>query len=206
LHYSLVVIGAHDGSKTEGLVQQSIGQGSVLLVEPVPFLFARLRSRYDGQANVILRNIVVSPRGGDVDFTAPKETANTAIGYGDQLGSMIADHAVHHDAGMAAHVETIRLRSESFETLIDSAAMSSIDILLTDTEGMDAELLPTFPFAKIRPRHIIFEFKHADGTHRVGRQLAALLVLLDDLGYAVRVLDVENLIATHGSVAATATF
>jgi FkbM family methyltransferase len=201
LHYSLVLIGAHDGSKTEGLVRRSIGHGKVLLVEPVPFLFARLRSRYDGQANVILRNIVVSRKDGEVDFTAPKETANTVLGFGDQLGSMIADHAVNHDAGMLAHVETVRWRSESFETLIGSAAISSIDILFTDTEGMDAELLPTFPFAKIRPRQIIFEFKHADGTHRIGRKLAALLVLLDGLGYAVRVLDVENLIATHESAA-----
>jgi hypothetical protein len=102
---------------------------------------------------------------------------------------------------MSAHIETIRSRSESFETLIGSASISSIDILITDTEGMDAKLLPTFPFAKVRPRYIIFEFKHADGTHRVGRKLAALLVLLDSLDYAVRVLDVENLIATHASAA-----
>ena len=201
MHYNLVLIGAHDGSKTEGLVRQAAAQGPVLLVEPVPFLFARLRARYENVSNVMLRNIAVSRQNGEVDFTAPRETANSVVSYGDQLGSLIANHAVNHDAGMAAHVEMIRARSETFETLIDSSGISSINLLFTDTEGMDAELLPSFPFAKILPRQIVFEFKHADGTNRVGRKLAALLMLLDDLGYRVCVLDVENLIATHSSVA-----
>jgi hypothetical protein len=66
-----------------------------------------------------------------------------------------------------------------------------------DTEGMDAELLPTFPFSKILPNRIIFEFKHADGFFRVGPKLASLLNVLDLWGYRVSPMDAENMAATR---------
>ena len=113
---------------------------------------------------------------------------------------MVRGHAVAHDARMSQHMEVIKARASTFETLVEAEEISSVHTLFTDTEGMDAELLPTFPFSKIVPKQIIFEFKHADGYMRVGRKLASLLIFLDDHGYAVQVLDAENMIAKHQSL------
>jgi FkbM family methyltransferase len=192
-------VGAHDGSLREELIRQASAYGKVLLIEPVPFLFARLQSRYENTPNVILRNLVVCPHDGEIDFTAPKETATKIVNYGDQLGSLVAGHAVRHDAQLAQHVETIRTRASTFANLIKTEGISSIDTLFTDTEGMDTDIIPTFPFASLVPKRIIFEFKHADGTFRVGKKLAHLLILLDGLGYRISVMDVENLVAVHGA-------
>jgi FkbM family methyltransferase len=199
MHFNLVVVGAHDGSGMESLVQDAEATGHVLLIEPVPFLFNRLKSRYANLTKVIARNVAISTKDGEVEFTAPKETANFISPYGDQLGSLAPDHAILHDERMSQHVEVIKVQASSFRTLLEAEQISSIDLLFTDTEGMDCELLPTFPFSVIIPKRIIFEFKHSDGTVRVGRKLANLLVFLDDRGYRVRVLDAENMLATHDS-------
>jgi FkbM family methyltransferase len=197
VHFSLVVVGAHDGSVREGLIQQASISGKVLLIEPVPFLFARLKSRYANMPNVISRNLAVFSKDGEIEFTAPKETATQIFPQGDQLGSLVAGHAVRHDGQFAEHIETIRVQASTFTNLIKTEGISSIDLLFTDMEGMDANILPTFPFASIIPMRIIFEFKHADGTYRVGKKLAHLLILLEDLGYIISVMDAENMLAIH---------
>src|SRR5262245_6914610 len=203
MHFSLVMVGAHDGSKTDIFIRRSAAIGKVTLIEPVPYLFDRLSSRYSDSPNVLLRNIVIATTDGEVEFTAPKETANSISAWGDQLGSMIADHAVAHNQRFAQHIEVIKAKASSFETFVNAENISSIDVLFTDTEGMDAELLVTFPFARIIPNRIIFEYKHSDGYMRVGRKLANLLNLLEDHDYLVNILDVENMMATHRSVIGT---
>jgi FkbM family methyltransferase len=199
VHFSLVFVGAHDGSVREGLIRQASTCGKVLLIEPVPFLFARLKSRYENTPNVVLRKLAIFSKDGEIEFTAPKETASQIVGYGDQLGSLVADHAVRHHQQLSQHVETIRVQASTFANLIKMEGITSIDTLFTDTEGLDTDILPTFPFASIIPKRIIFEFKHADGTFRIGRKLAHLLILLDVLGYSISVMDVENLVALHSA-------
>jgi FkbM family methyltransferase len=202
MDFDLILVGAHDGSKMEPLIRQAEAVGNVLLIEPVPFLFEKLRSRYGGLAKIHLRNIAISKGDHEIEFVAPKQTANLIAHYGDQLGSLIADHAILHDKRMSEHVELIKVRSSSFETLVRTEPVFTINTLFTDLEGMDTELLPTFPFYAVIPKRIIFEFKHSDGVGRVGRKLANLLLLLEDRGYRVHVMDAENMVATHESFTA----
>ncbi len=199
MHFSLVMVGAHDGSKTEQFVRAAAGAGEVLLIEPVPFLFKRLAVRYSALPNVRLRNFAISTEDREIDFTAPKETANLVTPYGDQLGSLNPDHATAHHPNFSHYVETIRIRALTFETLIASENISTIDVLFTDTEGMDAELLQTFPFSEVMPKRMQFEFKHSDGYMRVGPKLAKLLISLDGHGYRISPADGENMIAIHRS-------
>jgi FkbM family methyltransferase len=199
MDFRLVLVGAHDGSGLEKFVREAESKGRVLLIEPVPFLFKKLQARFAKSAKVVSRNIALSTKDGAVAFTAPKQTANSVLPYGDKLGSMVSDHAAGHDARMSQHVEVINIPASSFETLIKAENISSIHTLFTDTEGMDAELLLSFPFSIIVPKLIIFEFKHADGLFRVGRKFARLLNLLEDRGYRVSVIGAENMLATHES-------
>jgi FkbM family methyltransferase len=197
MHFGLVMVGAHDGSKMEQLIRASSAAGKVLLIEPVPFLFTRLTSRYCDVPNIGLLNIAIAKEAGDVEFIAPKETAISITPYGDQLGSLIVGHAIAHDQRFSEHTEVITAKALTFERLADVEHISSIELLFMDTEGMDAELLPTFPFSKILPNRIIFEFKHADGFFRVGPKLASLLNVLDLWGYRVSPMDAENMAATR---------
>ena len=201
MHFSLVFIGAHNGAKLDGIVADAKAMGKVLLVEPVPYLFAQLERKFGGDTAVVLKNLCIAPAEGKARFFAPLPSANSVYGFGDQLGSLLENHASNHDLRFSEHVEQIEVRSETFESIIDDVGITSIDVLYSDTEGMDITLLGQFPFARLTPRKIVFEFKHADGTNRIGKKLAAFLIWLDDLGYRIKVLDSENLLAVYVGVA-----
>ncbi len=195
--YPLVIVGAHNGSQSAELVAQRSLAGPVLLVEPIPYLFEQLRTLHAGNDAVEVLNAAITEEDVDhVDFYAPRPESSSVVSYADQLGSLSPQHATSHDAVLAGMVEQIRVPAITFERLIERYRISDIDLLITDTEGFDATLLVTFPFAVLRPRRIVFEFKHSDGVFRIGRRLAGLLIRLDDNGYHTSVLDIENCMAT----------
>lgn len=200
MHFSLVQVGAHDGSKTERLVAKAIATGKVLLIEPVPFLFERLLMRYRDNQNVIVQDICVTSRNGSIDFVAPMESANSVVSFGDQLGSVLAQHAVNHNRQLSDHLNVISVASKTFSTLVSELGITSIDLLMTDTEGLDVEILPTFPFDQLMPSRIVFEFKHSDGTCRVGSKLANFLIQLERLGFEIIALDAENMLAINRKI------
>ena len=75
--------------------------------------------------------------------------------------------------------------------------IESIGTLFTDTEGFDSIILPTFPFSRMVPDNIVFEYKHSDGVFNIGRKFGKLISLLDKLGYNIRVADMENCVASR---------
>jgi FkbM family methyltransferase len=201
LHFSLVLVGAHDGSGMEGLVKQSSETGRVLLVEPVPFLFRRLESRFAGLDQITFRNIAIARTDGEVDFFAPKETAKSVVSWAEEMGSLVPGYAVAVEPRLAEHIEVIKAQALCFETLLKTEQITSIDMLFTDMEGMDTELLQTFPFGSVVPKRIVFEFKHAAGVFQTGPKLAGFLSFLEERGYRFHLLDHENIMAQHTSLA-----
>jgi len=191
MHFSLVVIGAHNGSKLAQTIAQGRAAGNVLLVEPVPFLFRMLELQYADQPGVFLRNLCIAPKDGTASFVAPLPSASV---ISDQLGSLLPNHAITHDPALAAHIETIEVAARTFGTLIDELQIDAIDLLYCDTEGMDVQLLDMFPFEALMPQKIVFESTHTDGTFRIGRRLGSFLIRLDDIGYRSRILDAENIL------------
>lgn len=195
MDFSLILVGSHDGSKTTKMVANARQEGPVLLIEPVPWLFEKLKARYSGNPDVILHNSVISESEGTVDFYAPLESANEVDAIGDQLGSLNAKHALLHNPKFQEKVEKITVQSDTFESLFAKYDVSSVNYLFTDTEGHDAIILSQFPFNRMKPKRIVFEHKHIDGNFRVGLKFAKLLIMLDGFGYSMKILDQENCMA-----------
>jgi FkbM family methyltransferase len=135
MKYSLVVIGAHDGSKTKKLVAEAIKAGKVLMVEPVPWLNKRLRSRYKKVPNVRIDESAINDSDGEVTFYAPKFSASNIKDFGDKIGSLNPDHATNHSKNFASHIEEITVKGKSLKNLFDEFDVTAIDSLLTDAEG-----------------------------------------------------------------------
>jgi len=193
LKFSLVVIGAHSGDKLSKAIETYSKHGDVLLVEPVPWLFKKLQEKYGSVKSVNLLQAVISENDADeVSFFAPIESANEIAAWGDQLGSLNPVHALGHNKEFSGKINEIKVRGISFGTLINKFAIEQIDVLHTDTEGYDARLLSVFPFDKIKPRELIFEYKHSDGVFTIGKNFAKLLLILDELSYKTQVIDTEN--------------
>jgi FkbM family methyltransferase len=204
---SLLLVGADNGQKQSDLIRRSAAHGVVMLVEPVPFLFAALSRTWSDVPNVVCLNCCVAVEAGKTSFHAPTPDAINVHPAGDQLGSTIAEHAIRHDPALAAHIVEIEVEAVTFLDIVRHFGITSPDILFTDTEGYDAKLLPLFPFELPRPGQIVFEYKHADGTFNIGRELGRLLIMLDEFGYDMRIVDLENCVAvlrpTYALVAAT---
>jgi len=193
LKFSLVVIGAHSGDKLSKAIETYSKHGDVLLVEPVPWLFKKLQEKYGSAKSVHLLQAVISENDADeVSFFAPTQSANEIATWGDQLGSLNPVHALEHNKEFSGKIEEIKVRGISFDTLINKFEIEQIDVLHTDTEGYDARLLSVFPFDKIKPRELIFEYKHSDGVFTIGKNFAKLLLILDGLSYKTQVIDTEN--------------
>jgi len=197
MNFSLVMIGAHDGSKTASFILERAALGSVLLVEPVPYLFERLSKRFSGTVNVTCLNEAISDVIGEVDFYMPDADSNSIASYGDQLGSLIAGHAESHDPRFAEKIQKIRCKSRTMYALLAEFDIREIDVLWTDMEGYDATCLMSFPFYLVKPRKIFFEAKHADGKDCVGRKFATLLLMLEELKYRVKLHDKANCFALY---------
>jgi FkbM family methyltransferase len=194
--YSLIVVGAHNGTRTQKLIEQGIRLGNVLLIEPVPWLFQALERRYSNIPNVHLLQAAISDTDAeDVPFFAPTESANDVKDFGDQLGSLNPSHAVSHNPKFSDKIHEIRVATLSFPTLLKRFDITTVDTLMTDTEGYDAKILAKFPFTVFKPGQIIFEFKHSDGVFHIGKNLAYLLVILEAHGYRTKVVDDENCVA-----------
>ena len=193
MKFSLVVIGAHSGDKLSKAIETYSKHGDVLLVEPVPWLFKKLQEKYGSAKSVHLLQAVISENDADeVSFFAPIQSANEIATWGDQLGSLNPVHALEHNKEFSGKIEEIKVRGISFDTLINKFEIEQIDVLHTDTEGYDARLLSVFPFDKIKPRELIFEYKHSDGVFTIGKNFAKLLLILDGLSYKTQVIDTEN--------------
>ena len=193
MKFSLVVIGAHSGDKLSKAIETYSKHGDVLLVEPVPWLFKKLQEKYGSAKSVHLLQAVISENDVDeVSFFAPTQSANEIATWGDQLGSLNPVHALGHNKEFSGKIDEIKVRGISFDTLINKFEIEQIDVLHTDTEGYDARLLSVFPFDKIKPRELIFEYKHSDGVFTIGKNFAKLLLILDELSYKTQVIDTEN--------------
>jgi len=193
LKFSLIVIGAHSGEKLSQAIELYSKRGDVLLVEPVPWLFKKLQEKYGSVKSVHLLQAVISENDAEeVSFFAPVESANEIATWGDQLGSLNPIHALGHNKEFSNKIEEIKVRGISFKELINKFEIDEIEVLHTDTEGYDARLLSEFPFDKIKPMELIFEYKHSDCVFTIGKNFAKLLLILDGLSYKTQVIDVEN--------------
>lgn len=193
MKFSLIVIGAHSGEKLRQAIELYSKRGDVLLVEPVPWLFKKLQEKYGSVKSVHLLQAVISENDAEeVSFFAPVESANEIATWGDQLGSLNPIHALGHNKEFSNKIEEIKVRGISFKELINKFEIDEIEVLHTDTEGYDARLLSEFPFDKIKPMELIFEYKHSDGVFTIGKNFAKLLLILDGLSYKTQVIDVEN--------------
>ena len=196
-HCALFLVGAHDGSKTQDLVLRAAHSGLVVLIEPVPWLFAELRKRYTGVGSVhVIHGCVTDNPGSTARFYAVRPEANELQFYADQLGSMRPSHAGAHDQSLLEFVEEMDVPACSFSEVIERFSIKSLDLLVTDTEGMDAAILETFPFEVIQPRCVQFEHKHSDGMCHIGARFASLITRLEQFDYRTQVVSLADCRAT----------
>lgn len=174
-----IQVGSNDGEQLDPLRQAILGHPwRGIMIEPVPYVFARLQKNYGRYAERIrLENYAIADRDGKLPFYHLAPVADFRKEglprWYDALGSFNRDVLLRHAAfipDLPQRVVCTEVPSLSFESLCRRNGVEQVDLLHTDTEGYDFELLKMIDFQRWRPRVLIYEHLHLNDADRVACQ------------------------------------
>lgn len=184
----IVQIGAHIGDTPHEIIRSLTPFHSCVMIEPVPYLFQTLVHRYTQRFpvhNIRFLNCAVSDKEGSLKLHVPSSDNDWSKlpFWASQLASVDSKHATTHLPELK--METLNVPCISIGKLLEVVAPGDCEIewLLIDTEGHDYTILMELDLERWRPRNIVFEAKHMDGTFQKGERYARLLKHFIDAGY-----------------------
>jgi FkbM family methyltransferase len=163
-----VQIGSHDGQQQDPLRDIVLSrEWSGIMVEPVPYVFARLQHYYGHLRRLRLENVAVGPEDGPRTFYHLRDT-NDAGRRGlpiwfDALGSFNREVVLAHRRfipDIDSRIVELEVPCVTFDTLCHRNGVERVDFLHTDTEGYDFEILKSVNFGCLRPTLIVYESVH----------------------------------------------
>jgi FkbM family methyltransferase len=169
-----VEVGANDGEQHDHLREHIRGRSwRGLMVEPVPYVFARLERNYGDLERVVCVNAAIADRDGERPFFTLRE-AGAAERAGlpdwyDGVGSFSRAAVLSHAAQMpdvAERIVELRVPAMRFATLCARHGLDRVDLLVVDTEGYDWEIIRSIDLAAHRPRLVVYEHFHLSGEDR----------------------------------------
>jgi len=188
-HKIIIQIGSHVGNTDNDPIFNQVDKSTkMILVEPVPYLFIQLQQNYmkkfGDNSNIIFINMAVSNYVGEIELTIPSERNDFSnLPYwATQLASVNSTHATDHIANLLT--DKITVKTTTINEIIKDCNITTIDLLHTDTEGHDYEILMDYDFI-IKPAKIMFEHKHMDGFLKRGARFDILINKLHSLGYRI---------------------
>jgi FkbM family methyltransferase len=160
-------IGSHVGNTSNDPIFNEIDDTTrLILVEPVPYLFSRLRDNYitrfpKHQDNITFINKAVSTFVGTIELTIPSEKNDFSKlpFWATQLSSIHPDHAIKHAEVKDMITEVITVPTTTIAEILREHHVDKIDFLHIDTEGHDYDILMDYDF-NVLPEKIMFECKH----------------------------------------------
>ena len=170
-----IEIGSNDGEQHDHLRPLIRSQAwTGVMVEPVPYVFDRLRRNYGDLERVTFENAAIADRDGRLPFYHLREAApgerERLPGWYDGIGSLSRANVLNHRRHIPDIDERI-VRGDvpclSFESLCRKHDVEVIDLLVIDTEGYDAVILGRIDFTIHRPRLIVYEHFHLEPDERV---------------------------------------
>lgn len=166
---TFVQVGAHDGTKMDPLRPIVLSSGwRGVLVEPVPYVFARLKERYGGNPRLRLEQVAIAEDPGYADFFYVPEARGLWHSY-DALGSFRRDVVVSHThliPDIEDRVVSDKVECISFDHLCDRNGLDTVDMIQIDTEGYDLHILRMIDLARRRPDIVVFEHLHLNREER----------------------------------------
>lgn len=171
-----IEIGANDGVAHDHLRPFVLSHGwRGVMVEPVPFVFERLRRNYAGVEGVALANAAIARRDGTLPFyhlaEAGEGEREGLPGWYDAIGSFSRETVLAHAADIPdieRRLVSARVECLSFESLCRRHGVERLDLLAIDAEGYDAEIVGSIDFERRRPRLLIYEHFHLRPAERAG--------------------------------------
>lgn len=167
-----IQVGSNDATQLDPLrstVVSTAWRG--ILIEPVPYVFARLKRQYGEIDRVVLENVAISDRDGSRDFYYLRQAEDGARlpAWYDALGSFKRDVILSH-ARDIPDIES-RLACEplpclTFESLCRKHGVTTVDLIHIDVEGYDYEIIKLIDLERYQPKVVIYEHRHLSPADR----------------------------------------
>jgi len=158
-----VNIGANDGLTNDPLREFVVTKKwRGLLVEPIPYIFERLKKAYKNKKGILLENAAISNMNGERDFWYIKKTKELRSGE-DQIGSFdkkVTLKSIRECGFSKKYLVKGKIKCLTLKKLLDKHKIKKIDVFSIDTEGFDYEIIKQIDFKKFKPKLIIFEHCH----------------------------------------------
>jgi FkbM family methyltransferase len=162
----IVQIGSNDGKTGDPLYPliRRNKHWKCVFVEPVPYLFERLKSNYGNHERFVFVNAAIND-GTDAPFFYIDQQARSDLpdepAYIEQLGSFDRSHIIkHHDGILAPYLREVSVTGRTLPQLLADCGVADVDILHIDAEGCDWHILSQLDLSVTRPKLILFEHIH----------------------------------------------
>lgn len=170
---TIIQIGSNDGKTGDPIYSllQKNEQWKAVMVEPVPYLYKRLKSNYPNDPRFIFENTAIN-HGSMQTFYSVKQEAKNQLKdlppWFDQLGSFYKENITKQLNGiLEPYIEEIQLQGITLNNLFKKHDIKSIGLLHIDTEGYDWKVLSQLNLEKYKPILILYEQKHLPKSQRV---------------------------------------
>jgi FkbM family methyltransferase len=158
-----VQVGSNDGLQGDPIHDLIVNRKSWsgIFIEPVDFLFKRLRKNYGEAERFVFENVAISTEKGSRKFYYVSEKAKSELDlpyWHDQLGSFDKSHITRmlgeeiNPYIVEGDVECLPLQE-----VLDRNRVKAIDLLHIDTEGFDYQVLSQVDIKRYKPLVILFE-------------------------------------------------
>lgn len=205
--FDLIQIGCHIGNtlndkKTIGLFNKN---SNAIFVEPIKRfydLMVQNHNRDHRDNNFIFLNKACSNTVGELNLyepdiitfsreTEPEYIERSLPNWIDQLTSVYPDHVSDHHLNIKSKL--VEVPCTTLNQLIEEYEITELKSLVIDTEGHDFEILDGLDLNLLKPKKIIFEHKHMEGTNKkVGEKYNTILNKLFSFGYVKTHMDTED--------------
>jgi len=169
-----VKVGANDGVSgdpvSDVLLADEKWRG--LLIEPVPFIFDRLRKNFGDEKRFLLEQVAIGANIGQaaffyVDAKAAEVIPDLPIWY-DQLGSFNRNHITKHlDGVLNPFILECIVEVRPLSEVLKKHGIRDVHLLHIDAEGYDFEVLKTIDLASEAPAAILLEQKNLTEADKV---------------------------------------
>jgi len=192
--FFFIQIGANDGKRFDPIFEIVNDLNlSGLVIEPIKEYYDDLVKNYSGSPNVIpVNKAIYSENTKLIMFKHIKD--RTAQDWVNGIASIKKEHYKKSGINEKNIIEEV-VNAITYEKLFNDYNISNVDLLVTDTEGYDYDLIKTFPFEKYRPKVIFFEHFLREGV-MTKEQFVEILMLLTINGY--RTITTENDCIAYG--------
>ena len=198
--FGLVVIGAHFGVWLSEKISH-YKNTNILLVEPVPYNYKVLQTKFSSNKNIFICNNAVFSENLKKKFYFVKEDSITKLGkhWASGIGSFDKNHIISHRSKRFLiednDIDKVVIETLRFKDLIKKHSITEIEKIIIDVEGFEYEILSDIDLEEIKINSIMFEYKHFDGYLKSGDKLQEIIQKFEKNNYKISKIDKENILA-----------